>query len=103
MTVLIHSVFLALLIESVLLIICWSMLSPWWTQPAGRSVMTLLISIATLIGIATVRIFFGDFIYREWVFLFGYLFLVFALGSVGVTIVRMNLDKVRSWRHHDRV
>lgn len=84
---------MVVLLETVGIIILWWSRSHWWKYGAGRSVMSLLLVQAGILGLALLSRYLGyDFPFRDFIYSGIYLTLAVVMAVVGVTIYKAQQD-----------
>lgn len=88
-------------IETIIIMVMWWARSAWWKYQAGRSIMSLLVAQVGIIGLAVAsRIFGYDYPNRDMHYTVFYALLAFAMGWLGVTIMKAQAADRRSAPMH---
>jgi hypothetical protein len=71
----------------------YGIIAPWYKNPSGRYIFTLLLSLTLILGNAVLRIFFREWPYGYVVGVILFAFYIVAIASVGVGIYNASVKR----------
>jgi hypothetical protein len=71
----------------------YGFIAPWYKNPSGRYIFTLLLSLTLVLGNSVIRVFFRDWDYNYIIGVVLFAFYIVAIASVGVGIYNASVKR----------